>query len=104
MKCQTPVDNYKDKTDKIVTIHFPKFVSFQNSSVQEELRISEQFFATLVTNRKESLTTEREFFIFIKIGKGKKISKSQDRSFSAENKRFVSNYNLSEIEKLTAFK
>ena len=73
MKCQTPVDNYKDKAHKIATIHFPKFVSFQNSSVQEQLRISEQFFTTLVTNRKESLITERDFFIFIKIGKDKKI-------------------------------
>ena len=62
------------------------------------------FFATLVTNKKERLATEREFFIFIKNKKDRKITEHQDRSFYAENKRFVSNYKLSEIGKLTDFK
>ena len=33
----------KHKKDKIVTLSFPKFVSFHHLSVQEELRISEIF-------------------------------------------------------------
>ena len=33
----------KGKKDKIVTLCFPKFVSFHHLSVQEELRISEVY-------------------------------------------------------------
>ena len=48
----------KHKKDKIVTLSFPKFVSFYHLSVPEGLRVSEIFFATLHTkilidNRKE---------------------------------------------------
>ena len=39
----------KCKKDKIVTLSFPKFVSFYHFSVPEELRISEVFFAILLT-------------------------------------------------------
>ena len=34
--------------NKIVTLSFPKYVSFHHLSVQEELRISEIFFAILI--------------------------------------------------------
>ena len=43
------VNMLKDKKDKIVTLSFPKFVSFYHLSVQEELRISEIFLAILLT-------------------------------------------------------
>ena len=51
------------KKNKIVTLSFPKFVSYHHLNVQEELRISEIFFAILLIWY--SLATENEFFIFI---------------------------------------
>ena len=38
----------KHKKDKVVILSFPKLVSFHNLTVQEELRISKIFFATLL--------------------------------------------------------
>ena len=53
----------KHKKDKIVTLSFPKFVSFHHLSVQEELRISEIFFAILLT---KILTDKRKgAFLFL---------------------------------------
>ena len=58
------------KKDKIVTLSFCKFVNFYHVSVPEELRISVIFFAILLT---KILTTEKEFFVFIKNKKDKTI-------------------------------
>ena len=38
-----------NKKDKIVTLYFPKFISFYHFSVPEQLRISEIFFEILPT-------------------------------------------------------
>ena len=40
----------KCKKDKVVTLSFPKFVSFHELSVQEELRILEIFFTIFFGN------------------------------------------------------
>ena len=65
-------DVEKHKKDKIVTLSFRKFVDFYHFSVPEELRISDMFFAILLTkilidNRKRVLT-------FIKNKKDKKLT------------------------------
>ena len=58
------------KNDKIVTLSFPKFISFYHFSVPEELGISEIFFAILLT---KILIDNREgVFIFSKTKKIKK--------------------------------
>ena len=62
----------KHKKDKIITHSFPKSVSFHHLSVQEELRTSEIFFAILLV--RYSLAAEKEFFIFIKNKKDKKVN------------------------------
>ena len=59
----------KHKKDKIVTLSFPKFVSFYHLSVPEGLRISEIFFAILHT---KIIDKRKGFFIFIKNKKDKK--------------------------------
>ena len=62
----------KHKKDKIITHSFPKSVSFRHLSVQEELRTSEIFFGILLV--RYSLAAEKEFFIFIKNKKDKKVN------------------------------
>ena len=61
----------KHKKDKIITHSFPKSVSFRHLSVQE-LRTSEIFFGILLV--RYSLAAEKEFFIFIKNKKDKKVN------------------------------
>ena len=64
----------KHKKDKIVTLSFPKFVSFYHLSVPEGPRISEILFAILHTKIKG-------FFIFIKNKKDKKNNKQPRQVF-----------------------
>ena len=71
------------KKDKIVTLSFPKFVSFYYISLPEGLRISKIFFAILHT---KILIDNREGF-FLSLSKTKKIKKInyQGRYFQANN-------------------
>ena len=69
----------KNKKDKIVTLSFPKFVSFHQSSVQEELRICEIFFTILLT--KILIDNRKGVFYLIKNKKDKKLTKNRGRFF-----------------------
>ena len=69
----------KQKKDKIVTLSFPKFVSFHQSSVQEELRICEIFFTILLT--KILIDNRKGVFYLIKNKKDKKLTKNRGRFF-----------------------
>ena len=62
----------KHKKDTIVTLSFAKFVSFCHFSVLEELRISEIFFAILLT---KILIDNRKGAFFYLYHKQKKIKK-----------------------------
>ena len=61
----------KHKKDKIVTLSFPKIVNFYHFSVPE-LRISENFFAILLT--KILTDSRKQVFIFIKNKKDKQTN------------------------------
>ena len=54
----------KRKKDKIVTLYFPKFVSFYHLSSKEELRFSEIFLAISLT--KVLIDKKRSFLSFSK--------------------------------------
>ena len=69
----------KHKKDKIVTLSFPKFVSFYHLSVPEGLRISKIFFAILHT--KLIMDYRKGFLYLIKNKKIKKITSIQGRCF-----------------------
>ena len=69
----------KNKKDKIVTLSFPKFISFHQSSVQEELRICEIFFTILLT--KILIDNRKGVFYLIKNKKDKKLTKNRGRFF-----------------------
>ena len=61
------------KKDKIVTLSFPKFISFYHLGVPERLRISEIFFVILHTK----ILIDKSFFIFIRNKKDKKNKQSR---------------------------
>ena len=69
----------KNKKDKIVTLSFPKFISFHQSSVQEELRICVIFFTILLT--KILIDNRKGVFYLIKNKKDKKLTKNRGRFF-----------------------
>ena len=63
----------KHEKYKIVTLSFPKFVSFHQLLVQEELRISEIFFATLHTK----ILIDNRKGVFLSLSKTKKIKNNK---------------------------
>ena len=65
----------KNKKDKIVTLSFPKFVSFHQSNVQEELRICEIFFTISLT--KILIDNRKGVFYLIKNKKDKKLTNNR---------------------------
>ena len=69
----------KKKKDKIVTLSFPKFVSFHQSNVQEELRICEIFFTISLT--KILIDNRKGVFYLIKNKKDKKLTNKRGRFF-----------------------
>ena len=69
----------KNKKDKIVTLSFPKFVSFHQSNAQEELRICEIFFTILLT--KILIDNRKGVFYLIKNKKDKKLTNNRGRFF-----------------------
>ena len=73
----------KNKKDKIVTLPFPKFVSFYHLAVPKELRISEIFFAILRT--KILIDNRKGAFYLCQKQKDKKIANDQGRFFNAKN-------------------
>ena len=74
------------KNDKIIILYFPKFVSFYHFSVPEELRISEIFFAILLT---KNLIDSRKG-IFSLYQKQKKTNNEQPRQvFLSRKKHFL---------------
>ena len=69
----------KHKKDKIVTLPFPKFVSFCHLDVPQELRISEIFFAIL--HAKILIDNIKGVFYFYQKQNDKKITNDQGRFF-----------------------
>ena len=67
------------KKDKILTLSFTKFVSFIISVVQKNLKFLK--FSLQYCLQRYYLTTEKEFSIFIKNQKDKKITNNQGRFF-----------------------
>ena len=65
----------KNKKDKIATLSFPKFVSFHQSNVQEELRICEIFFTISLT--KILIDNRKGVFYLIKNKKDKKLTNNR---------------------------
>ena len=63
----------KQKKDKIVTLSFPKFVSFHQLRFQEELRIFEIFFAILHTK----ILIDNRKGVFLCLSKTKKIKNNK---------------------------
>ena len=68
-----------ENAKKILTLSFPKFVSFYQFSGEEELRISEIFFAILIT--KILTDNGKGVFLFFKSKKDKQIKNNQGRFF-----------------------
>ena len=66
------------KNDKIVILYFPKFVSFYHFSVPEELRISEIFFAILLT---KNLIDNRKGIFYLYQKQKKQITNNRGRFF-----------------------